>query len=143
MKVLYDVSVLLDVLLQREPFYPAAAKLLAAAEQSQVHGFLCSSSITTLHYLIAKQIGSSAGRQVIQRLLQIFDLAAVDRLVLQSALQNAMTDFEDAVLCESAYHAGMDGIVTRDAAHFASSPVKVYSPDGLLAWLARQGAEEL
>lgn len=142
MKVLYDVNVLLDVLLQRAPFHLTAAKLLAAAEQSQVHGFLCSSSVTTIYYLIVQHMEPLAAKQIIQRLLQIFDLAPVDRLVLQSALQSAITDFEDAVLCESAYHVGVDGIVTRDAAHFAASPVKVYSPDGLLTWLARQGAEE-
>ena len=86
MKVLYDINVLLDALLRREPFYQQAARLLAAAEQSRVYAVLCSSSITTIHYLAAKQIGPIAARQVIERLLQIFDLAAVDRLVLQSAL---------------------------------------------------------
>lgn len=142
MKVLYDVNVLLDALLRREPFYPAAARLLAAAEQSQVHGFLCSSSVTTLYYLVAKQTGSLAAKGAIRRVLHIFALAPVNQLVLQAALQSQVTDFEDAVLCESAYQAGVDGIVTRDAAHFAASPVKVYSPDGLLTWLSRQGAEE-
>lgn len=142
MRMLYDINVLLDVLLEREPFYLAAATLWAAAEQNQVHGFLCSSSVTTLYYLVAKQAGPPAARQIVQRLLQVFDLAPVNRVVFQSALQSPVTDFEDAVLCESAYHAGVDGIVTRDAEHFGASPVKVYSPDGLLAWLARQSAEE-
>ena len=142
MVVLIDTNVLLDVLLAREPFYAAAARILAAAEQSQVHGFLCSASITTLHYLAAKQIGPNAARQVIQRLLHIFTLAPVDRLVVQSALQSAITDFEDAILCASAEHANVDSIVTRDIAHFRFAPVKVYSPDALLIWLSRQGTEE-
>lgn len=142
MKVLYDVNILLDVLLQRQPFYLTAARLLAAAEQSRIHGFLGVSSVTTLYYLTAKQTGAPAARQVIRRLLQIFDLAPADRLILQAALQSSVTDFEDAVLCESAYHAGIDGIVTRNMAHFAAAPVKIYSPESLLAWLTRQGTEE-
>lgn len=142
MKVLYDVNVLLDVLLRRQPFYWTAARLLAAAEQSQVQGFLCTTSLTTLYYLVAKQVGPPAARQATQHLLQIFALAPVDRLVLQSAIQSAVTDFEDAVLCESAYHADVDSIVTRNTAHFRFSPVKVYSPDGLLTWLLRQGTSE-
>ena len=89
-----------------------------------------------------KQTGPSAVRQAIKRLLQIFDLAPVDSLVLQAALQSAVPDFEDAVLCESAWHAEIDCIVTRNTVHFALSPVKVYGPDGLLVWLSRQGAEE-
>ena len=141
MKILYDVNVLLDVLMQREPFYQTAARLLAAAEQSQVHGFLCASSVTTLYYLLAKQAGPPAAKQAVQRLLRIFALAPVDQLVLQSALQSAVPDFEDAVLCEAAYHADVDGIVTRNTVHFRFSPVKVYSPDGLLLWLSRQYAE--
>ena len=142
MKILYDVNVLLDALLRREPFYPAAARLLAAAEQSQVQGFLCVSSVNTLYYLVAKQTGSLAARVAIRRMLHIFALAPVNQLVLQSALQSRVTDFEDAVLCESAYHAEVDAIVTRNTAHFAFSPVKIYSPEGLLMWLSRQGAEE-
>jgi predicted nucleic acid-binding protein len=142
MKVLYDINVLLDALLRREPFYQQAAQLLAAAEQSRVHAVLCSSSITTLHYLAAKQLGPMAARQVIERLLQIFDLAVVNRLVLQSALTCPIIDFEDAVVSESAYHAEVDGIVTRDLAHFRNSSVRIYSPEELLAWLARQGAED-
>jgi predicted nucleic acid-binding protein len=142
MKVLYDVNVILDALLHREPFYTTAARLLAAAEQSQVHGFLCSSSVTTLYYLIAKQIGPLTAKRMIERLLQIFALAPADRLVLQSALRSSVPDFEDAVLCESAYHAEVDGVVTRDTTHFQYAPVKVYSPEGLLAWLTRQGAED-
>ena len=142
MKVLYDVNVVLDTLLRREPFYPAAARLLAAAEQSQVHGFLCSSSVTTLCYLVAKQTGSLAAKGVIRRVLHVFAVAPVNQFVLQSALQSQVTDFEDAVLCESAYHAEVDAIVTRNTAHFAFSPVKIYSPEGLLMWLSRQGAEE-
>lgn len=142
MRVMYDVNILLDVLLQRDPFHVTAAKLWAAAEQSQVHGFLCSSSVTTVYYLIAQHMQPLVARQTIRRLLQIFDLAPVDRLVLQSALQSQVVDFEDAILCESAYHAGVDCIVTRDAKHFQAASVRVYSPDGLLMWLSHQGAEE-
>lgn len=142
MKVLYDINVLLDALLRREPFYQQAAQLLAAAEQSRVHAVVCSSSVTTIHYLTAKQIGPTVAKQVIERLLQIFDLAAVDRLVLQSALRSPILDFEDAVVSESAYHAEVDGIVTRNLAHFRNSSVRIYSPEELLAWLARQRAED-
>lgn len=142
MKILYDANVLLDALLRREPFYQQAAQLLAAAEQSRVHAFLCSASITTIHYLAAKQMGPISARQAIERLLRIFDLAVVDRLVLQSALSSHIIDFEDAVVSESAYHAAVDGIVTRNLAHFRNSSVRIYSPGELLAWLARQGAED-
>lgn len=142
MKVLYDINVLLDALLRREPFYQQAARLLAAAEQNQLHAVLCSSSVTTIYYLVAKQTGPAAARQVIERLLRIFGLAAVDQLVLQSALRSPIIDFEDAIVSEPAYHVGVDGIVTRNSAHFRNSSVRTYSPEELLAWLARQGAED-
>lgn len=141
MKVMYDVNVLLDALLEREPFAETAARLLGAAEQGRIHGFLCSDSVTTIYYFAAKNTGSSTAKQMLQRLLQIFDLAPVDRLVLQTALGSSMSDFEDAVLCESAYQAGVDAIVTRNLTDFRYSPVKIYSAEALLSWLIRQGSD--
>jgi hypothetical protein len=44
-----------------------------------------------------------------------------------------MHDFEDAVLAESACHAGAETIVTRNTADFTKSPVLAVDPSEFLA----------
>lgn len=129
-----------DVLLRREPHYQTAALLLAAAEQGGVQGYLCTTSLTTIYCFVARQLGATDARQVMRRLLQIFTLAAADRLVFEAALLSQVIDFEDAVLCEAAYYAELNGIVTRNGKDFRHSPIEVFSPEGLASWLARQDA---
>lgn len=58
MKVLFDTNVILDVLLDREPFSAAASLLLAKAEQDEIAGFACATTITTIYYLAAKMLGA-------------------------------------------------------------------------------------
>lgn len=132
MKVLFDTNVLLDVLLDREPFAENASYLLSKVERSEIIGFLCASTITTIHYLITKALGPKEAIQHIQALLSLFEVAPVNRLVLENALNPKFTDFEDSVLHEAACHAGAEYIVTRDILGFKKSSIPIYTPVELL-----------
>jgi len=51
MKILFDTNVILDVLLERKPFVKSALYLLSKVERSEINGFLCATTITTIYYL--------------------------------------------------------------------------------------------
>lgn len=125
----------LDLLLEREPHARPAARLSALVERQQFTGLLGATTITTVHYLSRKALGEVGARRQIEALLRLFELASVTRAVLEGALQLRFRDFEDAVLHESALHAGADGIVTRDPGGFRSGVLRVYEPAELLAVL--------
>ena len=57
MKVLFDTNVVLDVLLDREPFASVAAQLLSLADKGRIQGVLCATTVTTIHYLATKAVG--------------------------------------------------------------------------------------
>ncbi len=111
MNILFDTNVVLDVLLDREPFANDAAFLLSKVEQSKISGFLCATTVTTIHYLIAKALGPVEAILHVQSLLSLFTVAPVNRLVLEQALAASFIDFEDAVLHAAACHVG--GAVDR------------------------------
>lgn len=142
MRILFDIDVLLDVLLARDPFVVNAARLLNAVELGQIDGYLAPHAITPLHYLVAKKLGQSGARDVVARLLRLFSVAVVNQVVYYDALQNQAKDFEDAVQAATAHHLGLDGIVTRNLDDYRRAGVKTYSPTELVAWLARQQAAE-
>ncbi len=137
MKVLFDTNVILDVLLDRKPFSEDAIWLVSKVEAGEIGGYLCATTITTIHYLASKSIGAKAAQQAIASLLSLFEVAPVTRVVLDDALNSGFTDFEDAVLYQAAAHAGVDGIVTRNGADFTKAALPLYSP-GALASILQQ-----
>ena len=133
MRVLFDTNVILDLLLNREPFAEAAADLVARVERGELTGFVGATTVTTIFYLAAKALGREQAAAQIRVLLEIFEVAPVNRAVLESALGLGFKDFEDAMLHEAARHAAVDWIVTRNARDFVGGGVRVCTPGEMLA----------
>jgi len=128
MKTLFDTNVILDVFLDREPFSNDASLLLSKVEQSEIIGFICATTVTTIHYIITKALGAQAASMHVQSLLSLFVIAPVNRVVLENAVASKFPDFEDAVLHEAACHAGARYIVTRDIGDFKNAKLPVFEP---------------
>lgn len=134
--MLFDTNVVLDVLLDREPFATIGAHLFSQVERGSLPGYLCATTVTTVHYLAHKALGVEQARQKVRNLMRLFEVAPMNRAVLEAALASRLADFEDAVLHEAALHVGAAGIVTRDPAGFKGARLPVYAPDEL--WKALQ-----
>ena len=132
---MFDTNVVLDLLLDREPFVKEAKRLISKVEQGEFVGLLCATTITTIHYLILKSNGKERSTEIIQSLLKLFEVASVTRIVLQDALEVNDKDYEDAVLYKSAYHAGANMIVTRDRKGFSKAELPVMNPKEFLVLL--------
>ncbi len=138
-RILVDVNVLLDAVLERAPHAEVAAKIWAAVETRRVTGLVPGHGVTTLFYLFSRTRGADSARRAVAHLLTVFGVAAVSQATLQRALTLAWTDFEDAVCAAAAEAAGCDLIVTRDPAGFPASPVQTVDPATVLALLEREG----
>jgi predicted nucleic acid-binding protein len=135
-RALFDTNVILDVLLARPPHVGPATALLDRVAAQSLDGLLGATTLTTIHYLATKAIGSRAAHGHVRTLLGLFEVAPVTRAVLTDALDLELPDYEDAVLHEAARHARAEAIVTRDPKGFAKARLKVYAPDELLRFLA-------
>jgi len=138
LRLLFDTNVVLDLLLDREPFSTRVAAVLSAVEKGELSGYLCATTITTVHYLASRAVGAKKAKRELGKLLNLFEIAPVNRPVLEAALQSKFPDFEDAVIHEAALHVGVAGIVTRDIRGFKRATVSVYSPDELIQILRRR-----
>lgn len=127
--VLIDVNVILDVLLDREPHVRASSAVWRAVETGEARGLLAAHGFTTIHYLVQRQSGTREARRMIVALRAVFDVAAVDQQVIDSALHIDAADFEDSVTAAAAKQAGCDLVVTRDPKGFRSSPVRAVRPE--------------
>ena len=138
MKILLDTNIVLDLLMDRMPFAEAAVELFSRVEDGATIGYLCGTTITTVYYLAARTVGARRAHEEIKKLLSLFEVAPVNRPVLEAALGANFNDFEDAVIHEAACHVGAEAIVTRNQKDFKKSRLAVYSSEEMAKILAAQ-----
>lgn len=128
MKILFDTNVILDVLLEREPFFKASSQVLGYSELNKIDGWICGTTVTTIHYLLAKALTRQKAEEHLRSLFKIFHISTINSIVLDDALADNFKDYEDAVIYHSAVHANVAAILTRNQKDFQQSKLPVYSP---------------
>jgi predicted nucleic acid-binding protein len=138
LKILFDTNIVLDVLMDRLPHSDVAVELFSKVEDGTIIGYLCSTTITIVFYLAAKTVGPARVQEEIRKLLSLFEVAPVNRHVLESALELDFNEFEDAVIHEAACHIGADAIVSRNQKDFRKFRIPVYSSEEMAIILTPQ-----
>ncbi|MBF2017552.1 MAG: PIN domain-containing protein [Rivularia sp. T60_A2020_040] len=139
MRVLIDTNIILDFLLQREPFFQDADLLFQAINVGEVAGYATATTLTDIFYISRRHTRSiEQARQAVSETLTVMMISPIDRAVLESAFNSGLPDFEDAVQIFSAVSQGLESIVTRDAQGFLSSPIPVLSIQELLQQVKQQ-----
>ncbi len=128
MRVLLDTNVILDVWLAREPFWRDSASVLAKAETKKIEGWICPTTITTLHYLGRKIIGEKKTRELLKQLIKICKVGKMSKETFSRALESEVSDFEDAVIESVSIGCGIDVIATRNTSNFRKSQIPAKEP---------------
>ena len=140
MKILFDTNIVLDVLMDRLPYAEPAVELFSKVEEGAIIGYLCATTVTTVFYIASKTVGSEIALEEIKKLLTLFEIAPVNRHVLESALTLDFNYFEDAVINEAARHVAADAIVTRNQKDFKNSGLSIYSAEEMTKMLASKNS---
>ncbi len=133
MKLLLDINVILDVVLGREPWLNEASRLLSALEDREAEGYVAAHTITTIHYIVAREKGRQIAAQAVSDVLRVVGVVPITSADFQQALVLGISDFEDAVQAAAALQIGADYLITRNTKDFKASPVEVRTPGEALA----------
>lgn len=132
-KIFIDTNILVDLLVDREPFTKFAVQIFNQAEKEELKLFTSSHSIATTHYLLKKYSEEKQLRETLFNLLDLIHIVAIDEDIIKKALKSKHKDFEDAIQMIAAYTIEkLDCIVTRNKKDFKLSEVLVLSPDELV-----------
>ena len=135
MRILFDTDVTLDLLLDRKPYSENAALLFSKAERGEFDGYICATTVTTIHYLASRAIGEKKAMNSLRKLISFLDVAAIDRKVIEGAMGGKGRDFEDKVISQAASSVGAKVIITRNVKDFKDSDVPAYAPGEFLNML--------
>ena len=137
-RVFLDSDVILDLLLDRQPFSPHAAVIFALAETGKVE--LCTSTVSFLnvYYVAGTQRDRGTADRLIRKLRSLLTLLPVTPKSIDAALAAKPRDIEDRVQYECARDNGMSFLVTRNVKHYPSKGVPVMTPDIFLSTVPRE-----
>ncbi len=129
MRVLVDTCVIIDALQTRVPFAEAAQKIFIHSANKQFEGYITAKSVSDIYYLTHRLIHSDAEtRKILSKLFTLFHLLDTTSLDCRKAISSEISDYEDAIMLETAIRSEMDCIVTRNVKDYAKSPIMVYEP---------------
>lgn len=136
MRAVIDTCIIIDSLQKRQPFDENANTILFAAAENRFDGFLTAKSITDIYYLVHHFTHSGdLARDAVKKLFEIYDVADTSAVDCRRAADADISDFEDAVMIETAKRIGADCIVTRNVNDYKKSDVKVYTPEQFILLL--------
>jgi len=132
--LLLDTNILLDWVLQRRPFHQSSSAVIELCLSGDVDGFVAVHSVLNFYYVTRKDYSTDDRRLLSQFLCERFNIVGVDREIVLKALSAlGFKDLEDDLQIQCAIETQMDYIITRDVKGFASSDVKIISPDDFLS----------
>jgi predicted nucleic acid-binding protein len=132
MKILIDANVLLDVALERQPFFKDSDHILALCEQKTLTGYVSASSFSDLFYILRKSKGKSLAIDFLRNIVSFCAIATVNDSIIRQALAGDFKDFEDAIQYNAAIASQLDGVVTRNPQDFTNSTIPVFTPEKLI-----------
>ncbi|HEY0009234.1 MAG TPA: PIN domain-containing protein [Tepidisphaeraceae bacterium] len=132
MKVLFDLNVVLDLLLAREPWAFDARAAVELVSQRRIDGCVSAASLPTLFYIARKSVGATEAFECVTQCAAVLDIVPVDELTIRLALAARRRDFEDDLQVAAAVEAGCSHVVTRDADRFPNDQLPTITPRELL-----------
>jgi len=134
-KIFLDTNIILDFLLDREPFSDHIAELLEESTQNSLELCVSSITVTTTNYIIEKFEGKQNAKKKINKLLELVTIENVGESTIMKSSKSQFRDFEDGLQNFCAIESKHKIIITRDVKGFKSSKLAILTPKELLAKL--------
>ena len=131
MKVLLDTNIIIDIALERQPYFTNSETVLAFVEQGQIEGYISASTISDLYYLIRKQKCRDLTIEFLQEILTFCQIATVNQAAIIMAFTTNFQDFEDSTAVVNK----LDAIITRNPQDFPIITPRIITPEQLIVEL--------
>ena len=130
-KIFLDSDVLLDLLLDREPFMDDIAEIIETSLSTKVKLCVSPITITNINCIIERIENKRKADTQIKKILKIVTVEDVGQLIINKA--SKFKDFEDAVQNFCAEKSGHQILVTRNTKDYKESKLSILTPKEYLA----------
>ncbi|WP_411275081.1 type II toxin-antitoxin system VapC family toxin [Daejeonella sp.] len=127
--IFIDSDIILDVFIQRDPYYSYAQKLLNKGINSEFKIHTSALVIANIYYITAKALGKNDTKDKINKLLKMLTVLPLDTESISLALNSNFNDMEDAMQHFVALRNECDLIITRNLKHYKKSLLPVMTAE--------------
>ena len=130
-----DSDIILDALLQREPFHKAALSLIDLAHKGHFTAITSPVVIVNVQYFLNK-LAPLTKTESLRRFRTVVQIVSVDEKIIDMALESNFKDFEDAVQYYTAENEGCNYIITRNLKDYKNSKISILNADQFIQMLS-------
>ncbi len=131
-KLFVDTDIILDLLINREPFYLPAATIFSKADQNELKIFVSSLAFANLNYILSKQYSAAETRKKLITFKTLVTVLSVNDKVLELVLSSNFKDFEDGLQYFTAIENGIKILLTRNLKDYKAAEISVMSAEQFL-----------
>ncbi len=131
-QVFVDTDIMLDLLLERSPFYINSAYLFTLADNGKIEICVSSLSFNKIDYLLSKRYNRSESRRILGQLKILVKVLAVDDKIISLALNSVFSDFEDAIQYYAAIENNVPILITRNLKDYKHAAIPVMTAEAYL-----------
>jgi|SRR6056297_287037 len=134
-KVLLDVNVCIDIIVNRSLSPETKKELFAVFIQNKSEVFVPAFSIDTVFFILnsSMKIDKQVAKNAIRKLLKFTKLLHTTDETVHKAFDSNFSDFEDALINSLAETNKMDVILTNNTSDFIQLDLPVYRPVDFIA----------
>jgi predicted nucleic acid-binding protein len=134
--ILLDTNVVIDLLIDRQPFSIAAARIFDYAAKKRVRLLLTAVSYNNIYYIVKKQSTHKETIKILKSLGEYTEIIDTTKETILSALNSDFNDFEDAIqyFCGKSLKT-LHVIATRDLKGFKYGNIPVMTPEQVISFI--------
>lgn len=130
-KLFIDSDIILDLLIKRNE-YESSAKLFTLIDKKIFAGFTSPIVIANVHYIMTKYSGKEKSIQNLKLIRKLLNIVCIDEEIIDEALNENASDFEDSIQYIASMKNEMDFIITRNVKDYKGSKVSVLTAKDFL-----------
>ena len=143
MKNVYvDCNILIDWLMDREPFSYYAAKLISLTEEKRIRSHVSALTLANTYYIIRKELNIKIAEEFLKDSLKLFNITDLTAGMVESAVQNKFKDFEDDLHYQTAVSNSISYLITRNKKDFKKDKIKIVDAEEFIKEFESAGLME-
>lgn len=132
-KIFLDSDVILDLLLDREPYNNDIAEIIESSIANKITLCISAVSITNLNYIIGRIENKNSADKKTAKILQIVRVESVTESAIKKSINSKFNDFEDGVQNFCAKESKHKIIITRNTKDYKESDLAIFTPKEYLS----------
>ena len=124
-KAYIDCNILIDWLLDREPYSYFASRIIQLTEQNKIESYISPLILANTYYIISKTLNKKVADEFVKDSLKLFKFIDMTEDIIRNAIDNKYKDFEDDLHYYTATAFSLDYLITRNKKDFRDEKIQI------------------